>query len=82
MLFSRTGCHLCDVMKSVIERVAARTPVQLEVIDIEGHPDLERLYGEQIPVLLIDGRKVAKYRLTQEELLRKLRARDVASPEP
>jgi glutaredoxin len=73
-LYSRPGCHLCEDMKAVVESVvekAARTvPLQLEEIDISGQAELERRYGLEVPVLLVDGKKAAKYRVTVEELLR------------
>ncbi len=59
-------------MKAVVERVARRVPVEVQVIDISGDAELERLYGEQVPVLMIDGRKVAKYRIREDELGRRL----------
>jgi thiol-disulfide isomerase/thioredoxin len=77
-LFSRPGCHLCDEMKTVVQRVidAADMPAAVEVIDISTDPDLEERYGLEIPVLLVDGKKAAKYRVTEGELRRLLAARD------
>jgi thiol-disulfide isomerase/thioredoxin len=77
MLYSRPGCHLCDEMKAVVQRVvrAAEPPIALEEIDISGDPDLEALYGMEIPVLLLEGKKVAKYRVTEAELTRILTSR-------
>ena len=72
-LYSRAGCHLCEDMKAVIESARTACVFTLDEVDISGKPDLERLYGEQIPVLLIDGRKAAKYRISRAELLEKLR---------
>ena len=71
-LYSRPGCHLCDEMKLVVQRVlqSAPEPVTIEVVDISTDTTLEARYGLEIPVLLINGRKVAKYRVT-EEVLRK-----------
>ena len=59
-------------MKAVIRRVAVSVPVTLEEIDISGDVDLERLYGVEIPVLMADGKKVAKYRIRESELVRVL----------
>jgi hypothetical protein len=73
-LYSRPGCHLCDDMKAVIARVARSVPITLEEIDISGDPALEALYGLEIPVLTVEGKKAAKYRITEEELTRLLRA--------
>jgi glutaredoxin len=71
-LYSKPGCHLCEEMKHVIDGVAARVPFAFEVIDITTDADLEARYGVEIPVLLIDGKKAAKYRVTAVELERKL----------
>jgi glutaredoxin len=67
-LYSKPGCHLCDEMKVVIETVARRVPLTLAVVDISTDPELEASYGLEIPVLLIDGKKAAKYRVTESEL--------------
>jgi thiol-disulfide isomerase/thioredoxin len=76
-LYSRPGCHLCDEMKAIVERVVReeRLPVTVEEIDISTSPELEERYGLEIPVLLMDGRKVAKYRVTEGELTRMLASR-------
>ena len=74
-LYSRPGCHLCDEMKEVVHRVSASVPLALDEIDISGNAELERLYGVEIPVLMVDGKKVAKYRIAESELLRVLTMR-------
>ena len=71
-LYSRPGCHLCDRMKTVIERVARRRPLALEVIDISTDPALERRYAHDIPVLLVDGVEVARHRIDERALLARL----------
>ena len=78
-LYSRPGCHLCDEMKAVVGRVAARVPLSVIEVDISHDPALEALYGLEIPVLTIDDRKIAKYRISEAELTRALVARDLAS---
>ena len=72
-IYSKPECHLCDDMKAVVKRVLrARAEISvessLEEIDISNDPDLLARYGPEIPVLMIDGRKVAKYRVTEAEL--------------
>jgi thiol-disulfide isomerase/thioredoxin len=74
-LYSRPGCHLCDEMKAVVKRVAQTTPLQLEEVDISTSKELEDRYGLEIPVLLVDGKKAAKYRIGEEELKRILAGR-------
>src|SRR5262249_45818607 len=75
ILYSRPGCHLCDEMKAVVNRVARHTPIALTEIDITGDPDLEARYGIEVPVLMLEGKKVAKYRIGEGELRRILAAR-------
>jgi len=76
-IYSRPGCHLCEEVKATIQRAIAvsRKPVRIDEIDISGDADLEARYGTEIPVLLVNGKKAAKYRVTEQELRRVLDAR-------
>ncbi|HEY7289290.1 MAG TPA: glutaredoxin family protein [Vicinamibacterales bacterium] len=76
-IYSKPGCHLCDEMKAVVARATAKLGgrVTVEEIDISADAALEARYGLEIPVLLIDGRKAAKYRITDSDLTRMLAAR-------
>jgi hypothetical protein len=62
-------------MKAVVEQVRSKRSFALEEIDISGDPELEARYGLEIPVLEVNGRKAAKYRVTEAELERLLDAR-------
>jgi len=55
-VFGRYGCHLCDVATSVLEGMQAELNFEIEKIYIDGNIELEKLYGEQIPVIHIDGK--------------------------
>jgi glutaredoxin len=70
-IYSRPGCHLCDEAKEVVERVRRRVPFALSVINIDADPELKKLYGEQIPVVFINGNKAFKYRVDEAELEKK-----------
>jgi len=75
LLLSREDCCLCDKALAVIEHVRKRHPFRLAVVKItEGDEWYER-YHDRIPVGLVAGRMIFKYRITAEELLSKLRAR-------
>jgi glutaredoxin len=78
-LYSRAGCHLCDEMKTVVERVlpSIAESVTVEVVDISTDASLEAAYGLEIPVLLVNGKKAAKYRIGEHDLLRLLGTRRV-----
>jgi hypothetical protein len=73
-LISRRDCHLCDEMKAVVEAVAAGPEVRIEVRDVDSAPDLASQYGDEVPVLFVNGRKAFKYRVTPAELRRRLDA--------
>ena len=76
-IYSRPGCHLCDDMKAVVNRVVRTVDerASIDEIDISTDPALEALYGLEIPVLLIDGKKAAKYRVTEEALKKMMASR-------
>jgi hypothetical protein len=62
-------------MKAVVKRVAQSIPVNLEEVDISTSHELEKLYGLEIPVLFVAGKKAAKYRISEEELRKVLAGR-------
>jgi hypothetical protein len=74
-------------MKAVVARVLADTNrpanapgaqkpplITLEEVDISTDAALEERYGLEIPVLLLNGKKAAKYRVTEGDLRRILKA--------
>jgi glutaredoxin len=42
--------------------------VQFEEIDVDADPRLDELYGENVPVLLKDGKELCRHRLTPEAI--------------
>ena len=75
-IYSKPGCHLCEEMKSLVQQATStRGAVTVEEIDISTDPVLLERYGLEIPVLMIDGKKIAKYRITEAELARMIEAR-------
>ena len=72
VIYTRKDCCLCDEMKTVIHQVAAQTPLALAEIDVDGAPETQEKFGNEVPVLFINGRKAFKYRVTRGELEKKL----------
>jgi len=66
-IYSRPGCYLCDDAKEIIERVQRRVKFELRIINIVEDAELEKAYGEQIPVVLINGRKAFKYHVKEAD---------------
>jgi len=76
-LYGRPECHLCHEMRAVVDAIRADVPFDLDEVDIDGDAALVAAYGEEIPVLLVNGRKAFKYRVTPAAL----RARLAREPE-
>lgn len=62
-------------MKAQIEALRGQLAFELEVVDISASEELEARFRTEIPVLFVDGRKVAKYRIDGAALRRAIRAR-------
>ena len=54
-VYSRHGCHLCENAVNILEGLREELEFKIEIIYIDGEPELEKLYGEQVPVIHING---------------------------
>jgi glutaredoxin len=54
-IYSRTGCHLCEDALKVLQSLMDELNFEINEVLIDGDEELQRLYGEQIPVTHIDG---------------------------
>jgi glutaredoxin len=79
-LYSRKGCCLCDEMKEVVREVAAKIPIEMQEINVDASAPLRAEFGDQVPVLFIDGRKAFKYRMTAKELEQRLKKGNRSRP--
>ena len=75
-LLSKPGCHLCHEMRAVVEKVVAASGLTLVEEDVRSDPGW-RAYLLEIPVLLLDGAEIARHRVGEEDLRRRLAARGV-----
>ena len=67
-LIGKPGCHLCDDARAVIARVAEDLGVGWEEVSITDDPALAEEYWEQIPVMLVDGRRHDYWRVDEARL--------------
>jgi glutaredoxin len=74
-LYTRKDCCLCDEMKTVVRQVTTEIPVELNEIDVDERAELRDQFGNEVPVLFVDGRKAFKYRVGARELERRLKRR-------
>jgi hypothetical protein len=75
VLVTGPGCHLCEEARHALAQVGARRPIRIEVRSIAQDAELARLYGSEIPVVLLGGRKIAKGRIDTRRLEASLAAR-------
>lgn len=54
-IYSRQGCHLCESAIEVLTQMQPELNFEMEIIYIDGNEELEKLYGEQVPVTHIGG---------------------------
>ncbi len=79
VVYSRKGCHLCDIVKETLAQVQSDADFQWRELDIDVDPQLRQKYNDEVPVVFIDGRKAFKYRMDGHQFLRALAGRDPQS---
>ena len=65
-VYSRQGCHLCEVAVSTLESLQKELDFDIEELFIDGSSELEEEYGEQVPVIHIDGEHHDFFRVDPE----------------
>jgi glutaredoxin len=68
LLYGKPGCHLCDDARAVVERVCADLGTTFDEVDITGSEELMAQFGEQIPVIFVDGRQHDFWRVDEARL--------------
>ena len=66
VIFSRQNCHLCHEAEKIVREVLLEISFDLEVINIDGNAELESLYGEEVPVTMINGAKHDYFRVEKK----------------
>lgn len=67
VLYHRAGCHLCDDLHKALAPWMER--LRLELVDVDSSPELQRRYGEFVPVLTtLDGHELSRYFLDESRL--------------
>ena len=62
-VYSRNYCHLCEEMIAELRRMQGDLQFELEIVDVDAAPELERRYGEKVPVLAHGSHEICHYRL-------------------
>ena len=71
-LYTRAGCHLCDEAKATMAPLLAQFGATLREVNVDDNPELQALYGNDVPVIFLGPRKAAKHRLDVAQFRRQL----------
>ena len=67
-VYSKPGCHLCEEAVRLLQRVQKQHPFTLEEVNIQDDPALLADYGEQIPVVTLNGKFLFEYAVDEARL--------------
>ena len=66
-LYGRAECHLCHEMRRVVDEVlrdgGGPGAVEVVEVDVDGDPALVRAYGDDVPVLCVNGVRAFAHRV-------------------
>ena len=71
-LYSRPGCHLCEEAKAQMVPLLGKFGAKLREVNIDADPLLRERYTNDVPVVFLGSRKVAKHRLNLSQFRRQL----------
>ena len=83
LMYTRRGCHLCDDAWAELEKAQRIYEFVLESQDVDDDPVLAARFGDQVPVVTVNGevrfrggvKAVLLNRLLEAEVARRLRKR-------
>ncbi len=73
-LYTRPGCNLCAEAKALMAPLLRQFGAELREINVDDDPALRAQYTDDVPVIFLGERKVAKHRVNLEQLRRQLEA--------
>jgi len=71
-LYTRSGCHLCDEAKAAMAPILREFGAALREVDIDQDAVLHERYTNDVPVIFLGPRKIAKHRLDPVQLRHQL----------
>ncbi len=60
-VYSRAWCHLCDDLLAALRPICAELGADIEIIDVDAHPEFEEAYGERVPVVVGSKTELCHY---------------------
>jgi glutaredoxin len=78
VFYTRENCCLCDEALAVVESLRASEKFALEIVDVDTDEVLRARYGEKVPVVVVNGRMHAKYRVDARRFARRLQSTELS----
>ena len=72
VVYTRRGCGLCRTAEERVAVEARRADVEL--VDVDADPELQRRYHVRVPVVAVDGVEVAEVQVEPGTVRRAVRA--------
>jgi glutaredoxin len=67
-VYTRVDCGLCAKAEAEVARICADVGVAWTTVDVDSDPDLRAEYGDQVPVIEVDGREHGFWRVEEDRL--------------
>lgn len=71
-VYTRAGCHLCEVAVDQVAQIAGAAGADWVTVDVDVDPDDRAEYGDRVPVILVDGVEHGYYQVEPDRLRRAL----------
>jgi len=72
VLYSRTNCHLCEAFEQELNDFSQTTELVCEKIDIDSQPQLQSLYGSDVPVLMLNDKMICQHFFDKDKMIKVL----------
>jgi glutaredoxin len=72
VVYSKPGCCLCEEVKAKLKSLQASHAFAVREVNILQDPEAYQKFKEEVPVVLINGKKAFKFYLDEEKFLERL----------
>lgn len=72
-VFSRPGCHLCEILIEELEPMCRASAVRVTVVEVDDRPEWVARFGSRVPVVCSGDREICGYPLDRGAVLAWLR---------
>jgi glutaredoxin len=73
-VYSRSGCHLCEIAIDRIKSTMDELKFELDIKLIDDDIKLQEEFGEQVPVILIEGKVHDYWRVDLERFTKAVKS--------